>query len=143
MRSKFEILSNGLVENHCPCRDNQERGLICCHLVAMGLSLLSKNNDKKVNGRVDRIAKSAKGIRVRRARKSTPGAIHAELLLEISENTEFAVIEMGANHIGEIELLSKIAEPNYGYITNFGKAHLEGFGSEEGVIKGKSEFEVK
>ena len=86
MRSKFEILSNGLVENHCPCRDNQERGLICCHLVAMGLSLLSKNNDNKVNGRVDRIAKSAKGIRVRRARKSTPGAIHAELLLEISEN---------------------------------------------------------
>ena len=61
-------------------------------------------------------------------------------LLEISENTEFAVIEMGANHIGEIELLSKIAEPNYGYITNFGKAHLEGFGSEEGVIKGKSEL---
>ena len=44
------------------------------------------------------------------------------------------------NHIGEIELLSKIAEPNYGYITNFGKAHLEGFGSEEGVIKGKSEL---
>lgn len=86
MRSKFEILSNGLVENHCPCRDNQERGLICCHLVAMGLSLLSKNKNNKINGRVDRIAKSAKGIRVRRARKSTPGAIHAELLLEISEN---------------------------------------------------------
>jgi UDP-N-acetylmuramoyl-tripeptide--D-alanyl-D-alanine ligase len=47
---------------------------------------------------------------------------------------------MGANHIGEIELLSKIAEPEYGYITNFGKAHLEGFGSEEGVIKGKTEL---
>ena len=61
-------------------------------------------------------------------------------LLEIPSKTEFAVIEMGANHIGEIEFLSKIAEPNYGYITNFGKAHLEGFGSEEGVIKGKSEL---
>tara|TARA_B100001175_G_scaffold81468_1_gene68172 strand:- start:1063 stop:2337 length:1275 start_codon:yes stop_codon:yes gene_type:complete len=61
-------------------------------------------------------------------------------LLEISKKTEFAIIEMGANHIGEIELLSKIAEPNYGYITNFGKAHLEGFGSEEGVIKGKTEL---
>ena len=61
-------------------------------------------------------------------------------LLEISNETEFAIIEMGANHIGEIKLLSKIAEPNYGYITNFGKAHLEGFGSEEGVIKGKSEL---
>ena len=61
-------------------------------------------------------------------------------ILEISNETEFAVIEMGANHIGEIELLSKIAEPEYGYITNFGKAHLEGFGSEEGVIKGKTEL---
>ena len=61
-------------------------------------------------------------------------------LLKISNETEFAIIEMGANHIGEIKLLSKIAEPNYGYITNFGKAHLEGFGSEEGVIKGKSEL---
>ena len=61
-------------------------------------------------------------------------------LLEISNNTEFAVIEMGASHIGEIGLLSDIAQPDYGYITNFGKAHLEGFGSEEGVIKGKSEL---
>ena len=61
-------------------------------------------------------------------------------LLEISNETEFAIIEMGANHIGEIKLLSKIAEPDYGYITNFGKAHLEGFGSLEGVIKGKSEL---
>ena len=61
-------------------------------------------------------------------------------LLEISVETEFAIIEMGANHIGEIKLLSKIAEPNYGYITNFGKAHLEGFGSEEGIIEGKSEL---
>ena len=61
-------------------------------------------------------------------------------LLEISNDTEFAIIEMGANHIGEIKLLSEIAEPNYGYITNFGKAHLEGFGSEEGVVKGKTEL---
>ena len=61
-------------------------------------------------------------------------------LLEISVETEFAIIEMGANHLGEIKLLSKIAEPNYGYITNFGKAHLEGFGSEKGVIQGKSEL---
>jgi UDP-N-acetylmuramoyl-tripeptide--D-alanyl-D-alanine ligase len=51
-----------------------------------------------------------------------------------------AVIEMGANHQKEIELLSSICEPNFGYITNFGKAHLEGFGGFEGVIKGKSEL---
>lgn len=61
-------------------------------------------------------------------------------LLEISKNTEVAIIEMGANHIGEIKLLSEIVEPDYGYITNFGKAHLEGFGNEEGVIKGKTEL---
>ena len=47
---------------------------------------------------------------------------------------------MGANHQKEIELLCSLAEPNIGYITNFGKAHLEGFGGFEGVIKGKSEL---
>ncbi|WP_326984614.1 UDP-N-acetylmuramoyl-tripeptide--D-alanyl-D-alanine ligase [Chryseobacterium sp. MYb264] len=61
-------------------------------------------------------------------------------LLSIKPEHEMAVIEMGANHQKEIELLSNIAEPNYGYITNFGKAHLEGFGGFEGVIKGKSEL---
>jgi len=61
-------------------------------------------------------------------------------LLRIGPETEMAVIEMGANHIGEIAFLCSIAEPEFGYITNFGKAHLEGFGSEEGVIKGKSEL---
>ena len=61
-------------------------------------------------------------------------------LLQIQEDTEIAIIEMGANHIKEIELLCSLAQPDFGYITNFGKAHLEGFGSEEGVIKGKSEL---
>lgn len=61
-------------------------------------------------------------------------------LLELKPETEFAVIEMGANHQKEIEFLCRIAEPNFGYITNFGKAHLEGFGGVEGVIKGKSEL---
>ena len=61
-------------------------------------------------------------------------------LLSIDEDTEFAIIEMGANHRKEIEFLCKIAEPDFGYITNFGKAHLEGFGGIEGVIKGKSEL---
>lgn len=56
------------------------------------------------------------------------------------EVCEFAIIEMGANHIGEIALLSKIAQPTHGLITNVGKAHLEGFGSLEGVKKGKGEL---
>lgn len=61
-------------------------------------------------------------------------------LLEIEADTEIALIEMGANHKKEIELLAEIAAPTHGYITNFGKAHLEGFGSVEGVIEGKSEL---
>ena len=61
-------------------------------------------------------------------------------VLSIKPQHEIAVIEMGANHQKEIELLSGITQPNIGYITNFGKAHLEGFGGEEGVIKGKSEL---
>ena len=61
-------------------------------------------------------------------------------ILSIPENTEIAVIEMGANHQKEIELLASISQPDFGYITNFGKAHLEGFGGFEGVIKGKSEL---
>ncbi len=61
-------------------------------------------------------------------------------LLSIKKDTEYAIVEMGANHQGEIAFLSGLAQPDYGYITNFGKAHLEGFGGFEGVIKGKSEL---
>ncbi len=61
-------------------------------------------------------------------------------LLAMPQNTEIAIIEMGANHIGEIANLCKIANPNYGIITNIGKAHLEGFGGVEGVLRAKSEL---
>ena len=61
-------------------------------------------------------------------------------LLSMDIDTEIGIIEMGANHLKEIETLCKIAEPDYGYITNFGNAHLEGFKTIEGVIKGKSEL---
>ena len=61
-------------------------------------------------------------------------------LLTMTPKTEIGLVEMGANHLKEIEFLCKIAQPNYGYITNFGKAHLEGFGGVKGVIKGKSEL---
>ncbi|MBL4707390.1 MAG: UDP-N-acetylmuramoyl-tripeptide--D-alanyl-D-alanine ligase [Flavobacteriales bacterium] len=61
-------------------------------------------------------------------------------LLRISPEHEIAVIEMGANHQGEIDMLCNIAEPNYGMLSNIGKAHLEGFGGVEGVKKGKTEL---
>jgi UDP-N-acetylmuramoyl-tripeptide--D-alanyl-D-alanine ligase len=61
-------------------------------------------------------------------------------LLNLKADHEFAIIEMGANHQGEINELCQIAEPDFGLITNIGKAHLEGFGGEEGIKKGKSEL---
>ncbi|HKJ79629.1 MAG TPA: UDP-N-acetylmuramoyl-tripeptide--D-alanyl-D-alanine ligase [Prolixibacteraceae bacterium] len=61
-------------------------------------------------------------------------------LLKMNANTAFGIVEMGANHPGEIADLCKIADPDYGIITNIGKAHLEGFGSFEGVKKTKAEL---
>ncbi|MES2567533.1 MAG: UDP-N-acetylmuramoyl-tripeptide--D-alanyl-D-alanine ligase [Bacteroidota bacterium] len=61
-------------------------------------------------------------------------------LLAINQEHEIAIVEMGANHQGEIAMLSEIADPDFGLITNIGKAHLEGFGGEEGVKKGKAEL---
>lgn len=61
-------------------------------------------------------------------------------ILSFDASVEFGIVEMGANHLNEIAFLCDIAAPDFGYITNFGKAHLEGFGGIEGVIKGKSEL---
>ncbi len=61
-------------------------------------------------------------------------------ILNIKEDAEMAIIEMGANHQKEIAFYCTIAEPNYGLINNVGKAHLEGFGSLEGIRKGKGEL---
>ncbi|WP_418650989.1 UDP-N-acetylmuramoyl-tripeptide--D-alanyl-D-alanine ligase [Tenacibaculum aestuariivivum] len=61
-------------------------------------------------------------------------------LLSMTQDTEIGIVEMGANHQNEIAFLSDIVCPDFGYITNFGSAHLEGFGSIEGVVKGKCEL---
>ena len=61
-------------------------------------------------------------------------------LLSMTPKTKIGIVEMGANHHKEIAFLCSIANPDFGYITNFGKAHLEGFGSIEGVIEAKSEL---
>lgn len=61
-------------------------------------------------------------------------------LLSMNRTVDIGIVEMGANHIGEIKALCEIAEPDYGLITNIGKAHLEGFGSIEGVKKTKGEL---
>ena len=61
-------------------------------------------------------------------------------LLKIDKLADFAIVEMGANHLNEIKFLTELVNPDFGLITNFGKAHLEGFGSLQGVIKSKSEL---
>jgi UDP-N-acetylmuramoyl-tripeptide--D-alanyl-D-alanine ligase len=62
------------------------------------------------------------------------------MLLELTAEHRYAVIEMGANHIGEIAHLASLAEPTVGIVTNAGAAHLEGFGSLAGVAQGKGEM---
>ena len=61
-------------------------------------------------------------------------------LLRLKPEHRIAIIEMGANHVGDIRDLVEIAEPTHGLITNIGRAHLEGFGSYEGVVKAKTEM---
>ena len=61
-------------------------------------------------------------------------------LLRLRSETEMAIIEMGANHPGEIDFLCQVALPDYGIITNIGRAHLEGFGGFEGVVSAKTEL---
>jgi UDP-N-acetylmuramoyl-tripeptide--D-alanyl-D-alanine ligase len=61
-------------------------------------------------------------------------------LLEIDSSYEIAVVEMGANHLGEVALLCSIAKPTHGFITNIGKAHIGTFGGFENIIRGKSEL---
>lgn len=61
-------------------------------------------------------------------------------ILSASVDTQIMIVEMGANHIGEIKALCHVAEPDYGLITNIGTAHIEGFGSFEGVVKAKTEL---
>jgi UDP-N-acetylmuramoyl-tripeptide--D-alanyl-D-alanine ligase len=77
--------------------------------------------------------------------KATTGNLNNHIgvpltLLSFNSETEIGIVEMGANHKKEIEFLCELVRPDYGYITNFGKAHLEGFGGVEGVIEGKSEM---
>lgn len=76
---------------------------------------------------------------------ATPGNLNNHIglpltILNMSEQSEMLVVEMGANHKGEIRDLCKIADPDYGIITNIGKAHLEGFGGYDGVIAAKGEL---
>lgn len=93
VRSRFKVLENGLVDNLCPCRDNQERGLICTHLVALGMEVIRRNSDpvhkEKGNAelrRAERLAKISSEKYILRVKKSDPNAVQARLVLELAEN---------------------------------------------------------
>ena len=83
----------------------------------------------------------AKKLRVHYTRGNMNNHIGVPLsILSAPEGTEMMIVEMGANHIGEIRTLCLIAKPDYGIVTNVGISHIEGFGSFEGVVKAKTEL---
>ncbi|MGE4488263.1 MAG: SNF2 helicase associated domain-containing protein [Kiritimatiellales bacterium] len=91
MRSKFELTSDGLVENHCPCRDNQERGLICAHLVALGMAALRQYSDPNREVRESEEQRRARRLEqiketqyITRVPKEHPRAVSAVLRLELN-----------------------------------------------------------
>jgi superfamily II DNA or RNA helicase len=99
MRSKFKVLDNGLVDNLCPCRDNQERGLICSHLVAMGMEVIRRNADpvhkEKAHAelrRAERLEKISSEKYITRVKKSDPNAVPARLAVALSENWQEQVL---------------------------------------------------
>ena len=83
----------------------------------------------------------SKKFRVLATKGNLNNHIGVPLTLLSLKGEEVAVVEMGANHPGEIGMLARIATPNMGLITNVGKAHLEGFGSLEGVLDAKGEWD--
>ncbi len=109
------------------------------HFKAQVIGITGSNGKTTTKELISRVLKTEKSI------ISTQGNLNNHIgvpltLLNIKENTDIAVVEMGANHIGEISHLCDIADPDYGIITNIGAAHLEGFGSFEGVITAKNEL---
>lgn len=112
------------------------------HRIQLGLPVLALTGS---NGKTTSKELISRVLAKKYNTKATIGNLNNHIgvpltLLSLTPDVAFAVIEMGANHKKEIQMLCDIALPDYGYITNFGKAHLEGFGGFEGVIEGKSEL---
>ncbi len=112
------------------------------HRIFLGLPIIALTGS---NGKTTTKELISKVLAMKFNVKSTVGNLNNHIgvpltLLSFTSETEIGIVEMGANHQQEIAFLCEIAKPDYGYITNFGKAHLEGFGGIEGVIKGKSEM---
>ena len=99
IRSRFKVLKNGLVDNLCPCRDNQDKGLICPHLVALGMALLAKqegeSKKEEEEARLQRakdLQKRVKGHQIKRTKRSAPGAIESRLVLVLPKDWKELVL---------------------------------------------------
>jgi len=99
IRSRFKVLDNGLVDNLCPCRDNQDRGLICPHLVALGMALLAKQEGESKREEQENKLRRAKeleqrihGHQIKRVKKSTPDSLEARLVLVLPKNWQELVL---------------------------------------------------
>lgn len=112
------------------------------HRRALGIPILAISGS---NGKTTTKELLSRVLRERYAVYATHGNLNNHIgvpltLLSMDPSTEFGVVEMGASACGEIARLAAIAEPGYGLLTNVGRAHLEGFGGEEGVRRGKGEL---
>jgi len=99
IRSRFKVLNNGLVDNLCPCRDNQDRGLICPHLVALGMALLAKQagdlkkeEREEQQRRAEELERRIQGHRIKRVRKRDPNAVEARLVLVLPKQWQDLVL---------------------------------------------------
>ena len=127
-----------LVEDVLTCLQQlakYHRGKLNCHVLG-----ITGTNGKTTTKELINVVISKKFRTV-----STKGNLNNHIgvpltILRANLQTEFLIIEMGANHVREIEFLCSIAQINYGIITNIGMAHLEGFGNEEGIIEAKREL---
>lgn len=112
------------------------------HRKALGLPVIGLTG---TNGKTTTKELITAALRAKFKVAATKGNLNNDIgvpltLLSISPDTEMAVVEMGANHPDDIAKLVKVSQPDYGYITNVGKAHLLGFGSYEGVLAAKTEL---
>ncbi len=127
-----------IVENVLECLQD----IACLHrkeLKARFIGITGSNGKTTTKELIQRVLNS--GFSSRATEGNLNNHIGVPLtILSLDREVEFAVIEMGANHPGEIKRLCEIARPDFGLITNIGKAHLEGFGSFEGVVRAKSEL---
>jgi len=100
MRSKFEVLDDGLVENHCPCRDNRDKGLICCHLVALGMEAIRLYSDPSREVKVDKEKRRAERLEkvddaqyITRVPETHPDAIPAVLRITLKQSWREQLME--------------------------------------------------